>query len=232
MRKINLLNLAMSNFTKELILLYKDNALDQNADAMAKYMKNLFPFYGIKTDLRRSLHKQALEHNKQEVKDKARRIAIELYAKPERECHYSAVEVLIKALKGQYKLEDITFIEYLLVNNSWWDTVDVISKYLLGEYLKCYPQEITVVTQRFSASDNMWLNRAAILFQLGYKKDTDESLLFDMCYRHRESNEFFIQKAIGWALREYAKTNPETVREFVADAGLKPLSVREALKNI
>lgn len=232
MPKTNLLNLIMSNFSKELILLYKDNASAENADAMAKYMKKLFPFYGIKTDLRRSLHKQALEHNKQEVKEKARRIAIELYARPERECHYSAVEVLIKALKGQYKLEDITFIEYLLVNNSWWDSVDVISKYLLGEYLKQYPKEIAEVTMRFSASDNMWLNRSAILFQLGYKKDTDENLLFEICCRHRESKEFFIQKAIGWALREYAKTNPQAVRNFVFSAGLKPLSNREALKNI
>lgn len=222
----------MSNFTKELILLYKDNASAQNAAAMSKYMKNLFPFYGIKTDLRRSLHKHALEHNKQEVKDKARRIAIELYARPERECHYSAIELLIKILKNQYKLEDITFIEYLLVNNSWWDSVDVISKSLLGEYLKHYPQEVAEVTERFSSSGNMWLNRAAILFQLGYKKDTNEKLLFDLCKKHRQSNEFFIQKAIGWALREYAKTNQEAVRKFVDGAGLKPLSTREALKNI
>lgn len=232
MQKINLLNLTMSNFTKELILLYKDNASAINAEAMAKYMKNLFPFYGIKTDLRRMLHKQALEHNKQEVKNKARRVAIELYARPERECHYSAIEVLIKSLKNQYKLEDITFIEYLLVNNSWWDTVDVISKYLLGEYLKQHPQEIPEVTGRFSSSGNMWLNRAAILFQLGYKKDTNEKLLFDLCQRHRESKEFFIQKAIGWALREYAKTSPEAVKNFVASAGLKPLSEKEALKNL
>ncbi len=78
----------------------------------------------------------------------------------------------------------------------------------------------------------MWLNRSAILFQLGYKKDTDASVLFDECFKHRHSKEFFIQKAIGWALREYGKVNPDSVRKFVGSAELKPLSTREALKNL
>jgi 3-methyladenine DNA glycosylase AlkD len=222
----------MSNFTKELTALYEANASAENAVAMEKYMKNLFKFHGIKTDLRRGLHKQAVENNRQEVKDNPRKIVLELYAKTEREYHYSAIEVTIAELKKKYQQEDIKLIEFLLVTHSWWDSVDTISKYVLGEYLKQHPQEIPVVVKRFTESDNMWLNRAATLFQLGYKKATDENLLFDICLKHKQSKEFFIQKAIGWALREYAKVNPETVKEFVAIAELKPLSTREALKNI
>ena len=78
----------------------------------------------------------------------------------------------------------------------------------------------------------MWLNRSAILFQLGYKTRTDESILFEQCLAHKESKEFFIQKAIGWALREYSKTNPDAVLNFVNSNQLKPLSTREALKRL
>ena len=88
------------------------------------------------------------------------------------------------------------------------------------------------VIERFSNSENMWLNRSVILFQLGYKQKTNFDLLKSECEKHKNSNEFFIQKAIGWALREYGKTNPEAVRNFVNSTNLKTLSKKEALKNI
>ncbi|AWH86207.1 DNA alkylation repair protein [Flavobacterium album] len=220
------------DFIDNLSLAYKENASPEKAVPMEKYMKNLFVFYGLKTDLRRSLHKAAAEKHKAELKENARGIALELYNKKQREYHYSAIEILIKKLKNKFVKEDINLIEKLLVTHSWWDSVDTISKYLLGEYLRQYPEETAEVVARFSASENMWLNRAAILFQLGYKKDTDAGILFGECEKHRHSKEFFIQKAIGWALREYAKTNPGDVKNFVATAGLKPLSTREALKNL
>lgn len=222
----------MSNFISDLTQLYTTEANESNAVAMFKYMKGHFKFFGIKTEQRRFLHKHAYENNIAEVKEKAREIARELYAKPEREYHYSAIEILIKVLKKKYRRDDISLIEHLLVTNSWWDTVDVIAKYILGEYVKQYPEAIPIVIERFSLSDNMWLNRSAILFQLGYKKDTDIQLLFRECLKHKQSKDFFIQKAIGWALREYGKVDAEAIREFVAEAGLKPLSTREALKNI
>ena len=222
----------MSSFITQLAAAYQEHASDENAVAMAKYMKGLFPFFGIKTKLRRTLHKKSVEENKAEISREARSIALELYEKPQREFHYSAIEILIKELNKKFIPEDIGLIEHLLITNSWWDSVDTISKYLLGAYLKQFPQETDKIIAKFSASDNMWLNRAAILFQLAYKKDTNVQLLFRECEKHRASKEFFIQKAIGWALREYAKTDPEAVRNFVAKAGLKPLSTREALKNI
>ncbi len=219
-------------FINELTAAFSANANAENAQYMQDYMKGLFSFYGIKTDQRRKLFKAAWDNHKTEVKANCRSIAKDLYAKEKRDYHYCAIEILVKDLKKNFVKEDIELIEYLIVHNSWWDSVDTIAKYLLGVYLQQFPQETKAVVKRFSSSDNMWLNRSAILFQLGYKKDTNESVLFDECLKHRHSKEFFIQKAIGWALREYGKVNPDSVREFVGSAELKPLSAREALKNL
>ncbi|MCW4470897.1 DNA alkylation repair protein [Flavobacterium sp. MFBS3-15] len=220
------------NFITELTASYSQNASPEKAGPMEKYMKNNFVYHGLKTELRRSLQKAALEKHKDEVKNNAREIALALYGKKEREFHYSAIEILMIELKKKFVKQDIDLIEKILVTHPWWDSVDTISKYLLGGYLEQFPEEKYEVIERFSASENMWLNRAAIIFQLGYKKATNESLLFSECEKHCQSKEFFIQKAIGWALREYAKTNPEAVKNFVASASLKPLSSREALKNL
>ncbi|MFV8376181.1 DNA alkylation repair protein [Flavobacterium sp. LB1P71] len=220
------------NFILALETDFTANKNPENAFAMAKYMKNNFPFFGIKTEERRRIFKEIWKENKNEVSANARVIVLDLYSKPEREFHYCAIEILIKELKGNYIKDDIQLIEKILVNNSWWDSVDTISKYILGEYLLEFPLETKNVIELFSESENMWLNRSAILFQLGYKQKTNADFLFSECLKQAHSKEFFIQKAIGWALREYAKTNPETVKNFVLNNNLKPLSTKEALKNI
>ena len=220
------------NFILALENAFAANKNPENAFAMAKYMKNNFPFFGIKTEKRRRIFKEIWKENKEEVSANAREIALDLYSKPEREFQYCAIEILIKELQGNYKKEDIQLIEKLISDNSWWDSVDTIAKYILGEYLLEFPLETKNVTERFSRSENMWLSRSAILFQLGYKQKTSADLLFSECLKHSHSKEFFIQKAIGWALREYAKSNPEDVQEFVKTNTLKPLSKKEALKNM
>ncbi len=204
----------------------------ENALAMAKYMKDLFPFYGIKTDERRAILKSVCKKHQTEINSNIRAIGWELFLKKERELQYCGIEIIIKNLKNNYIIEDIVWIEKLLITNSWWDSVDTISKYILGSYLEQFPTEITTVVQRFSNAENIWLNRSVILFQLGYKSTTDFNLLQSLCLKHSHSNEFFIRKAIGWALREYAKTDPDAVRKFVLQTNLKPLSKKEALKNI
>lgn len=220
------------SFISALETAFQENSNAENAFAMSKYMKNKFPFYGIKTTERRLLFKTIWKQNQQEVAENTRAIALELYKKEQRELHYCAIEILIKELKGKYKKEDIKLIEKLIITNSWWDSVDTISKYILGEYLLEHPLEIENTIENFSNSDNLWLNRSAILFQLGYKKQTDFELLKALCIQHQSSTAFFIQKAIGWALREYAKTNSEAVKNFVLVNNLKPLSRKEAIKNL
>ena len=220
------------SFILSLETTFQEKSNSENAVEMAKYMRNHFSFFGIKTEERRVIFKYIWKENQVEVKKNPREIALKLFSKTERELQYCAIEIIIKQLKGKYKKDDIKLIEKLLITNSWWDSVDTIAKNILGKYLIEYPLETEKVIQRFSNSENMWLNRSAILFQLGYKQKTNFEILKSECEKHKKSNEFFIQKAIGWALREYGKTNPEAVRNFVANGNLKPLSTKEALKNI
>lgn len=134
--------------------------------------------------------------------------------------------------KKKFVINDIQLIENLIITNSWWDSVDVVAKYLLGGYLQQFPNETLEVIEQFSNSNNMWLNRSAIIFQLSYKEKTNFDLLKSECEKHKHSTEFFIQKAIGWALRDYSRFNPSGVIEYVNNTNLKPLSKREALRNI
>jgi 3-methyladenine DNA glycosylase AlkD len=169
---------------------------------MEKYMKNNFSFLGIKTEQRRAIFKSNYEQNK----------------------------VGVKEFKKNFVLEDIQLIEKLIITNSWWDSVDTIAKYILGGYLLQFPSETLKVVERFSDSENMWLNRSAILFQLSYKDKTNFEILKSECEKHKDSNEFFIQKAIGWALRDYSRFNPKGVEIYVNSTNLKPLIRREALR--
>jgi 3-methyladenine DNA glycosylase AlkD len=220
------------NFISTLEKAFKENKNAKNAVAMSKYMKDNFSFFGIKTDERRRIFKAVWAENQKEVFKNTREITLLLYSKNERELHYCALEILIKNLKNNYQIDDIQLIETLITKNSWWDSVDVIAKFILGGYLQQFPLETDNIISHLSNSENMWLNRSAILFQLGYKEKTNFDLLKLVCEKHKTSTEFFIQKAIGWSLREYAKTNPEAVKDFVAVSNLKKLSVKEALKNL
>lgn len=211
---------------------FKEKINTVDAIAMAKYMKNNFTFYGIKTTERRLIFKNTWKNQKEEIEKNTRNIVLELYNREQRELHYCAIEIAIKELKGNYKKEDIYFIEKLITTNSWWDSVDTIAKYILGQYLIEFPEMIPEISNLFSNSNNMWLNRSAILFQLGYKEKTDFELLKLICSKHENSNEFFIQKAIGWSLREYAKTNSALVLDYVSQSTLKPFSKKEAIKNL
>ena len=220
-------------FVAALITTFESNANSEEAVAMQTYMKNRLPFYGIKAPVRKQLLKEIANDFKERLThNNAIKIATALYKKPKRELHYCAMEIVARFLKKNYEIEDINFIKKLITTHSWWDTVDFIAKHILGNYLLQFPEQIPNSISGFSASENMWLNRSAILFQLGYKDKTDAALLFSLCEQHKSSNEFFIKKAIGWALREYSKVNPEAVKTFVSNAALKPLSEKEALKKI
>ncbi len=220
------------SFISQLEAAFDQKRNEENAFLMKKYMKNLFSFYGIKTEERRAVFHDLLKSNDQEISQNYREIALTLFKKEFRELHYCGIEILIKNLKKNYQKDDVKLIETFLITNSWWDSVDTISKYLLGQYLIELPNETEKVIERFSNSENRWLNRSAILFQLGYKKKTNYELLFSECVKHSQSKEFFIQKAIGWALREYGSVNPGLVLNFVNNTDLKPLSRKEAIRKL
>jgi 3-methyladenine DNA glycosylase AlkD len=220
------------NFIQNLEQDLHQKANREVAIPIENYMKNNFSFLGIKTEERRAVFKINYEKYKTDIKANFRTITWELFNKKEREFHQVAIDLLVKELKKNYVIEDIKLIENLIITNSWWDSVDVVAKYLLGGYLKQFSNETYEVIERFSNSNNMWLNRSAILFQLSYKEKTNFDLLKSECENHKESEEFFIQKAIGWALRDYSKFNSSGVTEYVNSTNLKPLSKREALRKI
>ena len=115
---------------------------------------------------------------------------------------------------------------------SWWDTIDGIAANQLGNYFILYPNKIVEVTNKWMDSENFWLQRCCLLFQLKYRDKTNENLLANLILQLTDSKEFFITKSIGWSLRQYSKFNPEWVRDFVNNNTLQPLSRREALRLI
>ena len=221
------------NFVSDLITQLKAVADSTLATEMKIYMRNRYTFFGVKAPQRKTILKEVINANKPSLnRETVIAIVKELYQRSERELHYCAVELTTRFLKKKFFKEDIAFIEQLITTHSWWDTVDMIAKHHLGSYLKLYPTETQKVIKHFSNADHLWLNRSAILFQLDYKQETDTTLLFELCLKHKDTGEFFINKAIGWALREYGKTNPEAVIEFVSANCLAPLSEQEAIRKL
>jgi 3-methyladenine DNA glycosylase AlkD len=147
-----------------------------------------------------------------------------------REIHYVSLEMMQRMLPEQNK-SWIHVLEKCITTHSWWDTVDWMAK-LVGIYFKRYPDLQHQYAYKWIASDNMWLQRVAIIHQLFYRETTDEKLMYDMIRHVAGSKEFFLQKACGWALRQYAKTNPTSVEKFLAKTNLSNLSVREAMKHL
>ena len=220
------------SFILQLTYLLEANKNNTNAKQMEAYMKHLFPFFGIKSPLRKKILKDMVKDHKTDIATNTTEIVLDLYKKKEREFHYCAIELYAMFRKRHYKHSDIKHIEHLVTTNSHWDSVDFIAKHILGQFLLEIPELKDMVISNFSSHSNMWLNRSAILFQLGYKEKTDFELLAKLCETHKESNAFFIKKAIGWALREYSKHSSDDVLEFVNKTDLKPLSKKEALKYI
>jgi len=202
----------------------------EKASGMAAYMKNQFRYLGIQKPRRSELEKEFLKEAK-----KAKAVdwgfVERCWKLPEREFQYLALDYLL-ALKGSLEEGDIVRIEKLITEKSWWDTVDMLASGITGELCARYPQLKEERIIRWAEGDNLWLKRAAILFQLKYKEKTDIQLLKSVILMNLETREFFIDKAIGWILREYSKTDKEWVRTFIKENKLSPLSVREAGKYL
>jgi 3-methyladenine DNA glycosylase AlkD len=209
--------------------LFEQNANPGAAGPMAAYMRNQFAYLGLKSQPLAALQKQFYAERALLELSELDPILRELWALPEREFQYAGLGLLGK-FQDRLPSEFIETLEYLLVTKSWWDTVDTISGGVLGIHFRRYPQVRAETLARWRKSENFWLRRATILFQLGYKKNTDFPLLCDIIRDNLGSKEFFINKAIGWALRQYSRVDAQAVRTFVAQTDLQPLSAREALK--
>jgi len=219
----------MHNYIKPLVKSFKANANPANAEPMAKYMKNLFPYLGIKTPLRKELYRVFVKENGLPEITELKQIVLDLWDLPEREYQYVAIE-LIRKFSKKWNEDFIDLFETLIITKSWWDSVDGLASWMVGEHFRRFPHLRDQYIDRWMKSGNMWLQRTCLLFQLGYKDKTDEMLMGRVIMSLNGSKEFFINKAIGWILREYSKTDPEAVINFVNNNELANLSKREALK--
>lgn len=222
----------MHSYVRLLKTLYERNANPANAAPMKKYMRDQFEFLGIKTPVRAVLQKGFVQEHGLPPLAELDEVVRDLWALPQREFQYTATS-LIGKLEKKLEPDFISTLEYLIVTKSWWDTVDTLAGNIIGVHFTRFPKVRDKYLKKWRKADNFWLRRTAILFQLGYKEETDFDLLCEIIRENLGSDEFFINKAIGWALRQYAWTKPARVKKFVKETKqLSPLSRREALKNI
>ncbi|UZR92302.1 DNA alkylation repair protein [Chondrinema litorale] len=221
---------SVDGYLTNITEIFSENGNAKIAVQQSEYLKNKFDFYGLKSPLRKTLIKNfflvegypPIEFIEVTIKS--------AYQYSQREMHYFAIEIAEKQ-KKYFNAKSLELIKWLIETNSWWDTVDLIASHLVGYLVKKYPELITVM-DNWVESENMWIRRSALLFQLSYKQETDTERLFNYCTKLSGEKEFFIRKAVGWVLRQYAKTNPDKVIEFVNEQPLSNLSRKEALKHI
>jgi 3-methyladenine DNA glycosylase AlkD len=199
------------------------------ASAMAAYMRDQFAFFGIPTPLQRRLAATALRDLPAPEEADVVALTAACWAAPQREYQYAGCDYAIRHVR---RCTDrfLGHTRTLLTTKSWWDTVDALAANVVGPLVRANPPLVAVMDEWIDDGDH-WLVRTAILHQLHARERTDADRLFGYCMRRAGDREFFVRKAIGWALREYSKTDAAAVRQFVAThPELSPLSAREALK--
>jgi 3-methyladenine DNA glycosylase AlkD len=203
---------------------------------MQAYMKSVMPYRGVMMPVQRQIWRQVFGAHLLPDEATWRSAVLALWREARfREERYAAI-----ALTGdqQYRayqtLETVSVYEELIVTGAWWDYVDEIASHRIGPLLTGYPRPMKQLLRRWSRDRDIWKRRTAILAQLTFKDRTDLALLYDCIQPNLADREFFIRKAIGWALRQYAWTDPREIRRYVADHEheLSGLSRQEALKNI
>ena len=202
------------------------------APAMAAYMRDRFPFFGLPASTRRGLARTALAGLPKPSEGELAEIARGCWARDEREFQQFACDYLTAQLDVPGPAF-LTVAEELITTKSWWDTVDPLATHFVGGLVRRHPALIARMDDWSGATD-LWLIRTAILHQLHYGPATDTTRLFAYCTRQAGHPDFFVRKAIGWALRHYARTDPAAVRGYLTAqaARLSPLSIREAAKHL
>ena len=205
----------------------------EKAGPMQAYLKTDMPFYGVqkagRTPILRHLAKEFPPRDRKEYED----LVLALWTLPHREEKYLALGLATR--HRQFIVpKSLPLYERMIVEGAWWDLVDEVATHMIRPLVIDYPKETWPSVDLWVVDDDMWLRRTAIICQVGAKEHTDPDRLFRFCERRMHEKEFFIRKAIGWALREYSKTDPEAVAGFVSAhrESLSGLSYREATKHI
>lgn len=207
------------------------HANPQQAPAMAAYMKNLFPYLGLKKPERQVLCKPWMDRGNRPERLDLPKVCFRLFERPEREWVYVALE-LLRLERKTLEFMDLEWLMELIRTKSWWDSVDILASDMIGRTLLRYPDRWEEFLVPLMESENGWENRTAMIAQLRWKKETHTELLEQALVAHLDSKWFFHRKAIGWALREYRKTDSHWVLDFVDRYGeqMSGLSRREALR--
>lgn len=214
---------------KELFQELMDSKNQEKASGMSAYMRNQFAYLGIQTSKRKEITKKYFKIAKKELVDWT--FINECWEKPEREFQYVALDYL-KILKDKLTPGDIDKLKILATTKSWWDTIDCLDRIIGSLALK--NSELNSILLKWSVDENIWLRRIAIDHQLDRKEKTDTDLLEKIIVNNLNHTEFFINKAIGWSLRQYSKINADWVRNFIErhKENMASLSIKEASKYI
>ena len=223
----------MIDFVEDIRLRFQNVENQSQAVKMAAYMKNIAPFFGVSSEPRRAIYNDWKNSLPTDLSSEHRwSIVFELWEQEERELHYVAVDWINSWNVKSLKIEDSSQLRFILQSKSWWDIVDPLASNFLGKLLIKFPEVKNELIDNWSEINDFWLHRSTIIFQLKYKQKTDLDLLSQQIKRFKSNKEFFIQKAIGWALRDISKWNPEWVKNQVEYQELTGIAKREASKYL
>jgi 3-methyladenine DNA glycosylase AlkD len=223
----------MSKQADALHALFARHADATRAPAMTAYMKGQFEYFGIGTPQRRALTREWLaDFGRRPESALLLEVSEALWRFPERECQYAACDLLAHHAVT-LEPEFLERLARLADTKPWWDTIDTLAAKVFGTLARTHPELVETIAG-WESADSLWRRRVAILYQLGYGSATDTQRMARILDANLDDRDFFIRKAIGWALRQYARTDPAWVRAYLASRSsrLSPLSHREAAKHL
>ncbi len=205
----------------------------KRAQTASAYMRDHFPFIGMRTEIRRNAQKSWIDSLKT-LEDRKLRWSIirALWEKEERDYQHTAIDLLNSCPKKFYSEEDAVELEWILNQKSWWDSVDAIASNYLGKWALLFPEKARETFEQWRYHKSFWLQRSCLIYQLKYKDQVDSAYLEDLIQQMNGNKEFFIQKAIGWSLRQLSKYNPDEVVRILGNNPIKGLALREASKYL
>lgn len=219
------------NLVKATKIALQDGGDPVQAAGAERYMKNIAPFLGIPTPQRRAALKSAWAEIEAPSSNELGEACLQLMKLREREYHYAAYDLIDKWVRQADEYFLAEYMERLLTTTPWWDTVDGLVN--AGVSPLCYTYDAAQILDEWSESGNRWLIRAAIGHQRGWKKNTDVSRVLQLCDRHWDDKEFFIAKAIGWALRDITRFDAPSVKKFLnTHHSTNSVAVREAERGL